>query len=157
MLSHLTCQILQFLLRSKSPYTAGMLLAIYICNCTSVWKDHFSAHNSLAVVETKIELDSHADTYVVHDHCLLVHDHNRPLKAFGYNPKAGLRHAHKANVIPAYIEPQTGQIVVLLINQAIEMKGLDINFSTQCSFVWMAYWSMNSPSFCALPRAIFHD
>ena len=63
--------------------------AIYI----SMQTVHLSAHNSLAVVETKIDLNSHADTCVVGNHCLVVPDHNRPVYVFWCNPKVGLKHA----------------------------------------------------------------
>ena len=84
-----------------------------------------SYHNSLAVVKTKIELDSDADKCVVGDHFLVVHGHNRAVNVFGYNTKAGSKHACIVNAVVAYTEPKTGQVVILLINQAIEMKGLD--------------------------------
>ena len=48
--------------------------------CASVQTIHLSTHISLVVVKPKIELDSHADTCVVGDHCVIVHDHNRILK-----------------------------------------------------------------------------
>ena len=85
---------------------------------------HLSAKTSIAVVKTKIEFDSHADTCVVGDHCLIVHDHNRSVNLYGYNPKAGLKHACIVNAAVAYIVPETGQIFIISINQAIEMKGL---------------------------------
>ena len=44
---------------------------------------HLSAHRSIAVVKTKIELDSHANTCVVGDHCLIVNDHIRPVNVCG--------------------------------------------------------------------------
>ena len=34
-------------------------------------------------------------------------------------------HACKVDATVAYTEPETGQFVILLLNQAIEMKGLD--------------------------------
>ena len=40
------------------------------------------AQNSLTVIKTKIELDSHADTCVVGDHFIVVHDHKRPVNVF---------------------------------------------------------------------------
>ena len=43
--------------------------------------------------QTEIELDSHVNTCVVGDHCLVVQDHNRPENAFGNNPKVGSKHA----------------------------------------------------------------
>ena len=57
--------------------------------CVSMQTVHLSAQNSLAVAETNMELDSHADTCIVCDHCLIVHDHNRAVNIFGYNPKVG--------------------------------------------------------------------
>ena len=86
---------------------------------------HLSAHNSLAVVISKIELDLHADTSVVGNHCQVVHYHKRPVNVFGYDPKAGLKHDHIVNAAVAYIRPETGQVVILLINQGIKMKGLN--------------------------------
>ena len=47
-----------------------------------------SAQNSLIVDKTKIELDSHADTFIVGDHCLVLDDntivqsYNRPDNVF---------------------------------------------------------------------------
>ena len=57
--------------------------------------------NSFTVVKAKVEFNSHADTCVVGDHCLVVHDHNRSVNVFGYDPKAELKHAHivNANVV----------------------------------------------------------
>ena len=82
-------------------------------------------HNILAVVNTKIDLDSLEDICVISDHCLVVHDHNRPVNVFGYDQKAGLKHACIVNATVAYTKPKTGHIVILLINQMIEMMGLD--------------------------------
>ena len=48
-----------------------------------------SAHTNIAVVETKIELDLHADTYVVGDHFIIVYHHNRPVNDYGYDLKVG--------------------------------------------------------------------
>ena len=84
-----------------------------------------SAQTSIAVVETKIELDSHADTCAVGDRSLIVYDHNKSVNVYGYNRKAGSKHACIVNVAIAYTIPQTGQVVIFSINQAIEMKGLN--------------------------------
>ena len=102
--------------------------------CTSVQIVHLSTHTSLAVVETKIELNSHADTCVVGDHCLILHDHNRPLNVYGYDPTAELKHACIVDAPVAYTKPETGQVVILLLNQMIEMKGIDHHLlcSMQC-------------------------
>ena len=44
------------------------------------------------------------------------------MNVFGYDPKAGSKHAHIVNATVADMEPETGHVVILLINQAIEMK-----------------------------------
>ena len=41
------------------------------------------------------------------------------------NHKAGSKHAHKVDAAVTYTIPETDQVVILSINQAIEMKGLD--------------------------------
>ena len=35
------------------------------------------AHASVEISKLKVELDSHADTCVIGDNCLVIHDHNR--------------------------------------------------------------------------------
>ena len=59
------------------------------------------------------------------DNCLTVQDHNRPVNVYGYDPKVELKYTCVADVTVAYMEPTTGQVVILFINQVIEMKGLD--------------------------------
>ena len=88
---------------------------------SSVQTVHLNAHNSLAVVKTKVKLDSHADTCVVSDHA---HDHNRPVTFVGYDPKSGSNHACIVDATVAYTEPETGCVVILMIKQAIEIKCL---------------------------------
>ena len=70
--------------------------------CASVQTVQLCAQNSLAVVKTKVELDSHADTCILCDHCLVVHDHTRPVNVFGYDPKAESKHACIVNTTIAY-------------------------------------------------------
>ena len=93
--------------------------------CASVQTVHLSAQISIAVVKTKVELDSHVDTCVVGDHCLIVCDHNRPFNVYGYNPKAGLKHARVVDAAVTYKVPETGQVVFLSIYQAIEIKSFN--------------------------------
>ena len=54
-----------------------------------------------------------------------MHDHNRLVNVFVYNPKAVSKHAYIIDVTVAYTEPETGQVDILLINHAIKMKGLN--------------------------------
>ena len=48
-----------------------------------------SAQKSITVTETKIEFYSHADTCVIDVKCLVVHDNNKSVNVFGFDPKAG--------------------------------------------------------------------
>ena len=86
---------------------------------------HLSAHTRIEVVKTKIELDSHSDACIEGNHCVFVHDHKRLMNVYGYNTKAGSKHVCVVDATVAYIVPETGHVVILPINQAIEMKGLD--------------------------------
>ena len=86
---------------------------------------HLSAENSHAIVKTKIELYSHADTCVVGDQCLVVQNYNRPMNIFRYDLKVGPHHDCIDNATVAYTEPEMGCVVILLVNQAVELKGLD--------------------------------
>ena len=47
--------------------------------CASVKTVHLSAQNNVTAVETEIELGSHVGICVVGYHCLVVHDHSRPV------------------------------------------------------------------------------
>ncbi len=67
----------------------------------------------------QVELDLHADTTIVSPNVLVVHDHECYVDVCGYDSKS--RHKNTANVnaaIPSN-NPQTGDTLVLLINQAI--------------------------------------
>ena len=67
----------------------------------------------------------HADTCVVGVHCFIVHDHNRPVNVYGYDTKAGSKHACVVSAAVVYTDPKTGQVVIFLYNQVIEMKDVD--------------------------------
>ena len=58
----------------------------------SVQSVQLSVHKIFTVVKTKIELDSHADTFVVGDLCIVICDHNRAVDIFRFDPKAGSKH-----------------------------------------------------------------
>ena len=50
------------------------------------------------------------------------------MNIFGYDPKAESKNAHIIDATVTYTVPETGQVVILSINQAIERKGLDHHF-----------------------------
>ena len=47
------------------------------------------------------------------------------MNVYGYDPKAGSKHACVVNATVAYTVPETGQVVSLSINQLIEKRGLN--------------------------------
>ena len=49
------------------------------------------------------------------------------MNVYGYDPTAGLKHACVVNAAVAYIVHDTGQVVILSINQVIKIKGLNHN------------------------------
>ena len=51
------------------------------------------AHASVESSKPKVELDSHAGTFEVGANCLVIHDHNRPVNVYSYDPKDGHRSA----------------------------------------------------------------
>ena len=60
---------------------------------------------SVANSKPKVELDSHADTCVVGDNCLVIHDHNKPVNVYSYDPKDGHRSAKKVDAAVGYQDP----------------------------------------------------
>ena len=66
-----------------------------------------NAQKSLAVVKMKIELDSNADTSIISFQYLVVHDHNRPINVYRYDPKVGSMHAYVVDAMVAHDEPET--------------------------------------------------
>ena len=60
------------------------------------------AHASVAHSEPKVELDSHAHVCVVGDDCLVIHNHNRPVNVYSYDPKDGNRSAKTVDAAVGY-------------------------------------------------------
>ena len=74
------------------------------------------AHASGASSKHKVALDSHEDTYVVGDDCLVIHDHNRPVNMYNENPKDGHTSAKTVDATVGYQDPQSGQKFILMKN-----------------------------------------
>ena len=75
-------------------------------------------HAFVASSKPKVELISLADMFVVGDHYLVIHDHNKPLNLYRYNPKDGHKSAKTVDAAVGYQDPQSGKKVILMINQA---------------------------------------
>ena len=82
------------------------------------------SHASVVSSKPKVELDSHANTCVVGDNCLVIHDHNRPVNVYSYDTKDGHRSAKTVDAAVGYQDPQSGQKFILVINTAVCKDGL---------------------------------
>ncbi len=56
---------------------------------------------------------------------LIIHDYGRPVRVSGYDPKDGTKQYRTVSAALAYEHPQTGQVYMLVIHQAIEVPHLD--------------------------------
>ena len=78
-----------------------------------------------SVVETTLELDSHADTCVLGRHALITLDYDRPVSVTGYDASLGTRTYKTVSGVIGYTDPTTGRTLHLVINQAIHIPHLD--------------------------------
>ena len=75
---------------------------------------------SIADTKVKIALDSHADTCIVADNCLVIHDHNRSVNVFSYDPND----ASTMNAAVCHDNLHGGQKDILMINHSIQISVL---------------------------------
>ena len=75
--------------------------------------------------ETTLELDSHADIYVIGGGALVVADFNDPVNFQGYYPSLGTKTYKTITGAVGYCDPISGSIYHLVIHQAIYISGLD--------------------------------
>ena len=89
-----------------------------------VYSIRIQAASSSICGETRVECDSHADTSVVGKEALIIHDYGRPVSVYSYDKEDGCKEYHTVSAADAYDHPQTGQVYMLVINQAIEIPHL---------------------------------
>ena len=71
--------------------------------------------------------------------------------------KVGLKHACIVYVAIAYTEPETGHVVILLLNQVVEMKGLNHRLLCQMQCCMNGVLINEVPKFLALiPSETMH-
>jgi hypothetical protein len=75
--------------------------------------------------ETTLELDSHADTCVLGRDALIIHNYSRPVEVEGYDRSLGTKRYETVSGVVAYDHPQTGEVLHLVVNQAIHIPHLD--------------------------------
>ena len=86
-----------------------------------------SIMSTSSVTCLKSELDSHADTCVVGKHALVVHEHNKMVNVFSYDPKSKGKPAKIVDALVKYVDPFTGAESLIMINQAIHVDYLEHN------------------------------
>ena len=99
----------------------------------SVWSVNSSAQKNILAVDTKIDLDSHAKTCEGGQQFSVIHDHSRPVIVIGYDPKAGSKYGCIFGVTVAYNKSETIQAFILLINEEVEIKGLNYHLLCPCN------------------------
>ena len=79
----------------------------------------------LIAVESRTELDTHADTCVVGKDCLITHEYDRLVSVTGYDPNQGkVKDLKVVSAAIAYDCPDTGEVIIIKINQAIYIKSM---------------------------------
>jgi hypothetical protein len=75
--------------------------------------------------ETTLELDSHADTCVLGRDALIVSNYDQPVEVEGYNRALGTKRYDTVSGALAYDHPHTGEVLLLVLHQAIHIPHLD--------------------------------
>ena len=79
-------------------------------------------------IESTSEMDSHADTCVVGRNVLVIHIYNQTVSVTGYDPsQAATNGLQVVSAQVAYDRPDTGQVVLLTIHQAIHVPTMEHN------------------------------
>ena len=60
------------------------------------------SHASVASSNSKVELDLHADMYVLGDNCLVIQDHNGQVNVYSYDSRDGHRSANTVDAAVGY-------------------------------------------------------
>ena len=80
-------------------------------------------------VESRSELDNHADTCVVGpDTALLIHDFDRPVRVHGYKEDVGtVNNCRTVSVVLVYDHPESGKVYMLVLYRAILIEQMTAN------------------------------
>ena len=98
--------------------------------------------------EVRSELDSHADTCVVGKHALVFQDFDRSVDVIGDDKQLGVTKNYRTiSAAVAYSDPETGQAVILIINQATYIPQLEVNLLNPTQLRLNGVKSQKKPSF----------
>jgi hypothetical protein len=80
------------------------------------------------VIESRTDLDSHADQCAIGSNALVTHDFDRPINVSGYDPNGPInRNLRTVSAALAYDDALSGETVILVIHQAILIPDLAHN------------------------------
>ena len=74
------------------------------------------ASTSLHNQESRMELDTYANTTVLGRHCLLILDFNKTVSVTGWDASAGATECRTVSGVVAYNHPVTGQAYMLVFH-----------------------------------------
>jgi len=99
----------------------------------------------------RVELDSHADTCVVGQHALVIHEHPNVVMVSGFDPSQPPRRAKVVDAAIRYTCRDTGDHLILMINQAIYIPEVDhcLLCPMQCR--------INGVEINEVPKFLMHD
>ena len=75
--------------------------------------------------ETTLELDSHTEICVLGRDALIILDYDRLFKVVGYDPALEAKTYKTVSGVVSYDDPDTREVLHLIINQAIHIPHLD--------------------------------
>ena len=85
------------------------------------------SHNIL-----RAELDSHADTCVVGRHASIIHEHDKVMVS-GFDPSQPARRAKVVDAAIKYTQQDTGDHLILMVNQAILVPQMSTAYYVPCN------------------------
>jgi hypothetical protein len=71
-----------------------------------------------------LDLDSHADMAVLGSNCFVFEELGRKINVYSYDPKLGATERAVVSCCLAYDDPNTGQVVLLIVHQGLHIPHL---------------------------------
>ena len=100
-----------------------MPLTSYVSNSSKL-----NVKISSIITDSFTDLDSHSDTCVVGRNALVIDDYDRTVCVSGFHQSLGtMNDRHIVSAAIAYIRPENGELIILVVNQAILIEDLEHN------------------------------
>ena len=100
-----------------------MPLTSYVSNASKI-----DVKISSIITDSFTDLDSHSDTCVVGRNALVIDDYDRTVSVSGFHQSLGTMNDRRiVSAAIAYIRPENGEMIILIVNQAILIEDLEHN------------------------------